>query len=142
LPLLVGNNLPSQLANLLNVTVFELGLRHVNRALMMRHHHLDKITIDVTARPIIMSVIIFFMAVAFSERNERSSGSTVRVLVGSCAKANEVAVIDAVVASESTRLRMKQRENNTIVTSGHYQPLPARMAPRPSLVFPRYLFEG
>jgi hypothetical protein len=45
-----------------------------------------------------------------------------------------------VVASQSTRLRMKERENKTIVNfSGHYQPSPARMASRPSLVFPRYL---
>jgi hypothetical protein len=37
---------------------------------------------------------------------------------------------------------MKERENKTIVTSGHYQPLPARMPPQPSLAFPRYLLEG
>jgi hypothetical protein len=39
-------------------------------------------------------------------------------------------------------LRMKERENKTIVTSEHYLPLPARMAPRPSLAFPRYLLQG
>jgi hypothetical protein len=64
------------------------------------------------------------------------------VLAGSCAKANDVAVTDTVVASETTRLRMKERDNKTIFTSGRYQPLPARMTPRPSLMFPRYLVEG
>jgi hypothetical protein len=88
-----------------------------------------------------MSVIIFFMAVAFSERNGFSFECTC-VLEGSFAKANDVAVSDAAVTSETTRLRMKERENKTIFTSGHYQPLPARMAPRPNIVFPRYLLEG
>jgi hypothetical protein len=37
---------------------------------------------------------------------------------------------------ETTRFRMKERENKTIVTSEHHQLLPVRMALRPSLAFP------
>jgi len=54
------------------------------------------------------------MAEAFSVRNGFSFERTSRVLVGSCAKANDVAVTDTVVASEITRLRMKERDNKTI----------------------------
>jgi hypothetical protein len=86
-----------------------------------------------------MSVIIFFIAVAFSDRNGFSSVRIACVLEGSFAKANDVAVTDDVITSETRRFRMKERENNTIITSGFYQPLPARMAPRPGLVFPRYM---
>jgi hypothetical protein len=82
------------------------------------------------------------MAVAFSDRNGLSSVRIACVLEGSFAKANDVAVTDDVITSETRRFRMKERENNTIITSGFYQPLPARMAPRPGFVFPRYALEG
>src|ERR1700761_8038576 len=88
---------------------------------------------------ILISAIIFFMAPVFSERNELSFGSTVRVLVGSCARAKDVVVTDTAVASESTRLRMKARESKTIVVSGHYQPSPERMAPWLRLECYRYI---
>jgi hypothetical protein len=91
---------------------------------------------------IIISAIIFFMAAALSVRNGFSFARAARVLVGSCAKANDVAVTDRVVASETTRLRMKERDNKTTFTSGRLQQSPARMAPRPSLVFPRCFLEG
>ena len=65
-----------------------------------------------------MSVIIFFMAVAFSDINSLSSVRTRCVLDGSFAKANDVAVTDEVTTSETTRLRMKERENKAIITSG------------------------
>jgi hypothetical protein len=70
-----------------------------------------------------MSAIIFLMAVAFSVRNELSSECTDRVLDGSFARANDVAITDAEAISATTHFRMKERENKTIVTSEHYQPL-------------------
>jgi hypothetical protein len=65
-----------------------------------------------------MSVIILFMAVAFADMNGLSSVRTTCVLDGSFAEANDVAITDEVTTSETTRLRMKERENKTIVTSG------------------------
>jgi hypothetical protein len=72
-----------------------------------------------------------FMAASFSDRNGCSSECSCRfatswnpprtwwVLGGSCARANDVAATDAVVASEITRLRIKARENKIISTSEH-----------------------
>jgi hypothetical protein len=58
-------------------------------------------------------------------------------LVGPCAKASDVAATDAVVAREITRLRKKERENNTIFTSEQVQPLRAWTSTRQRV--PRYL---
>lgn len=46
----LGNDLLGQTANLLVVTVFELGLRHVDRALMLRNRHCNEISIDIAGR--------------------------------------------------------------------------------------------
>jgi hypothetical protein len=43
--------------------------------------------------------------------------------VGFCAKANDVAATEAVVASEIARLRMNERENRTIFISEQSKPL-------------------
>src|SRR3981189_3763519 len=99
----------------------------------------------------VMSVIILFMAVWFSDRNRVSSEFSCRsatywigmvcwvryALVGPCAKASDVAATDAVVAREITRLRKKERENNTIFTSQQVQPLCAWTSARQRV--PRYL---
>jgi hypothetical protein len=49
-------------------------------------------------------------------------------------------VTETVVASETTRLRMKERENRNTLTSEHGQSLRAWTLPRHALEFPRHLF--
>ena len=48
--LLVDDDLLRDAPQLLVVTVAQLGLRHVDRALMMRHHHRDEVLVDVAGR--------------------------------------------------------------------------------------------
>src|ERR1700694_1648723 len=63
--------------------------------------------------------------------------------VGAWARTRAVAATEAVVASEIARLRRKERENKTIVTSEQDQPLRAWTFPRPNLLrFPDIFLEG
>ena len=47
--LLHRNDLLSQATKLLVIAVFHFGIRHVDRGLMVRHHHRNEIAIDVTS---------------------------------------------------------------------------------------------
>src|ERR1700687_910315 len=93
------------------------------------------------------------MAASFSDKNGCSSewpgrsatywiGIAPRrryALVGFCARANDVAATNTVVMREIARLRRKERENKTIVTSEQSQPLRAWIYPLPGLCVSRYL---
>ena len=60
-------------------------------------------------------------------------------MVGSFANANDDAATDAVVAIDITRLRTKERENRTILTSGHSKSLGCGKLPTAQPELPRYL---
>jgi hypothetical protein len=60
-------------------------------------------------------------------------------LVGSCASANDVAATDAVVASEITRLRMKEGEN-TIMLPPKIRAIARGDIHGPALAFPGFVF--
>ena len=50
------------------LSVTQFSLRHLNRTLMMRHHHANKIGINIARGLIPMSIIIFVIALTFSAR--------------------------------------------------------------------------
>jgi len=122
----------------------KLGLRHVDRALMVRHHHCDKIAIDIAGRLDRHIRHHLVLAAAFSTGTaappndpagprilDRHRAADVILFTGSSAKANDVAETATVIASEITRLRTKERENRTIFTSDIVGCCVRGLCPRP-----------
>jgi hypothetical protein len=115
----LGNDLLCQTPDLFIVTVLELGLRHVDRSLLLRDHDRREIAIDVPVGATSISRVILLMASSLANRDCLSSAclAAVRkwsVSFGAWANANDVAVTDRVAASEMIRRRMNARESTAI----------------------------
>ena len=143
----VDDDFLRQPAELFVAAVAKHGLRHVDRALMMRHHHRDEIAVDIAGR-LDRHVRHHLVHGGVIVRQERLLGGKVRPLRGILDRYRSVYVIGVRrilrqgERRRCDRCRGRQRDHplaneaprkqNHLPASRHHQPPCARVIPRPA----------